>query len=131
VMAVELLVHVFNIWQPEVPRWRLAIQVAGDLAALGIIYVLLQADTLVFMAADGPWASRQDTINDATKLGLIVLAFLIVVGLIFDEGRRLRGGGRLRRPDPRNLARAASVAALHGARFSASRTDNGGGTRHP
>ena len=114
-MSLHLVLHLCNIWQPVVPKWRLVAQMAGDVAALGIIYYLLQANDLVILAADGPWASRHDTINDAVRLGLLVMGVLIAVGLFFDEGKRLRGlppvGKRLPRSDFPHVVAARAVRA--------------------
>jgi hypothetical protein len=100
--------------------------------ALGIIYYLLQANDLVIMPADGPWAARHETINDATKLGLLVLGVLIAIGLVFDEGKRLLG----MQPWQRSLGRAdlAGVVAARAVRAAGvrpSRERGGGPMRHP
>jgi hypothetical protein len=123
-MSFGLVLHVFNIWRPAVPKWRLAAHIACDLVALGIIYYLLQANDLVIMPADGPWAGRHETINDATKLGLLVLGVLIAIGLVFDEGKRLLG----MQPWRASLGRAdlAGVVAARAVRTARVRP-----TRHP
>lgn len=90
-MAVALLLHVLAIWRPQVPRWRLLFHLASDVVALGIIYYLLQAEELVLMPPGGPWTAQHDTINDAARLGLMALAALIGLGMVFDEGKRLLG----------------------------------------
>lgn len=106
-IAFELGLHLLNIWRPVVPKWRLALHIASDLAALGIIYYLLQAHDLVTIPAGGVLAGQQDRINDAARLGLLVLSGLIALGVVFDEGKRLLGFGPLFEPSgaPR-LARA-------------------------
>jgi hypothetical protein len=119
VMAFHLMLNLLAVWRPAVPKWRVALQVVGDVAALGIIYYLLQADSLILVPAGGTWAGQTDTINDATRVGLIVLSVLIVLGLVFDEGRRLLGYDPIRRPDGRrvgDIARRARGAALAGSR---------------
>lgn len=90
-MTLALLLHGLAIWRPQVPRWRLGLHVAGDAVALGIIAYLLQADELVLMPPGGPWTGQQDTINDATRVGLLILATLIGLDMVFDEGKRLLG----------------------------------------
>ena len=116
-MSLHLVLHLCNIWQPVVPKWRLVAQMAGDVAALGIIYYLLQANDLVILSPDGPWAGRQDRIDDAVRLGLLVIGVLIAVGLFFDEGKRLRGlqplGQRLPRSDFAGIVAARAVRAAH------------------
>ena len=79
----------------------------ATLPALGIIYYLLQAHDLVTIPAGGVLAGQQDRINDAARLGLLVLSGLIALGVVFDEGKRLLGFGPLFEPSgaPR-LARA-------------------------
>ena len=114
-MSLHLVLHLCNIWQPVVPKWRLVAQMAGDVAAIGIIYYLLQANDLVILSPDGPWAGRQDTINDAVRVGLLVMGVLIAVGLFFDEGKRLRGlqplGQRFPRSDFAGIVAARAVRA--------------------
>lgn len=91
-MGVELIIHVLNAWRPQVPRWRVAAHMACDLAALGLIVFLLNADALVVAPVAGPWVGLGDRLNDITRVGLLGLGVLISVGLI-DEGRRLLGVG--------------------------------------
>ena len=125
-MSCQLVLHLITIWQPAVPKWRLAAHMVGDLVALGIIYYLIQANDLVIMPADGIWAGRHDAVNDATKLGLLVLAVLIALGLIFDEGKRLLGLQPLTRPFGRSdLADVVAARALRAAGIRPSRGDAG------
>jgi hypothetical protein len=125
-MALHLVLHLCNIWQPVVPKWRLVAKMAGDVAALGIIYYLLQANDLVILAADGPWASRHDTINDGVRLGLLVMGALIAVGSFFDEGKRLRGVQSLGHRLPRShFAGVVAARAVRAAHVRPSRKQNG------
>jgi hypothetical protein len=126
-MSLHLVLHLVNIWRPSVSKWRIVAQMAGDVAALGIIYYLLQANELVILAPE--WAARHDTINDATRLGLLVLGVLIAVGLFFDEGQRLRGLQPLGRPLQRSdLAHLVAARAVRSVRPSRERR---GGRRTP
>lgn len=123
-MSFQLAMHLINLWQPSVPKWRLIAQMTGDVASLGIIYYLIQADNLVLMPADGPWAGRHDTINDATRLGLLVLSVLIALGLVFDEGKRLLGRQPLTRPLGRaELAGVVAARAVRAAGIRPSRAE--------
>jgi hypothetical protein len=91
-MGVELIIHVWNAWRPQVPRWRVAAQMACDLAGLGLIVFLVNADALVVTPVTGQWVGLGDRLDDITRVGLLGLGVLIAVGLI-DEGRRLLGAG--------------------------------------
>jgi hypothetical protein len=93
VMSVGLVVNLLNAWRPQVPKWRLATQLMCDLVALGIIYVLVNADALVVAPASGPWIAAADHLNDITTVGLLGLGALIVLSAI-DGGRRLLGIAR-------------------------------------
>jgi hypothetical protein len=90
-LGFQLLLQLVNIWRPHVSKWRLALHMASDVVALGVIYYLLQANDLVIMPSSGPWAGQHEAINDATKLGLLVVGVLIAIGLVFDEGKRMLG----------------------------------------
>jgi hypothetical protein len=60
--------------------------------ALGIIYVLVNADALVVAPASGLWTGLADRLNDITTVSLLGLGVLIVLSSI-DGGRRLLGIG--------------------------------------
>jgi hypothetical protein len=118
--AFQLVLHLLAVWRPLVPRWRLVLHMAGNVLALGIISYLVQADSLILKPAGSDWAAGLDSINDAARLGLIVLAVLIVLGLVFGQGRRLLGFQPLSAADPAFAARVgrkANQAALHASRF--------------
>lgn len=126
-IAFELGLQLLNIWRPVVPKWRLVLHIAGDLAALGVIYYLLQAQDLVTMPAGGALDGQQDRINDAARLGLLGLSVLIALGTVFDEGKRLLGFGPVF--EPRDTPRL--VRAMRGARWAGvrpPRTNGGTGT---
>ena len=89
-MGVELIIHVWNAWRPQVPRWRVAAHMACDLVALGLIVFLVNADALVVAPVTGQWVGLGDRLDDITRVGLLGLGVLIAVGFI-DEGRRLAG----------------------------------------
>ena len=90
-LGFGLLLQLVNIWRPQVSKWRLVLHMTMDVVALGVIYYLIQANELVIMPASGPWAGQDDAINDAARLGLLVLGVLIALGFVFDEGKRLLG----------------------------------------
>jgi hypothetical protein len=117
-MAAQLVMHLLNFWQPQMPKWRLVVHVLCDVAALGIIYYLVQADMLVVAAEGARWANELDKINNAVKIGLIVLAVLIALGLVFDEGRRLLGKAVATPFNPAHTARLAAVKASGAARVA-------------
>ncbi len=128
-LGFQLLLQLVNIWRPHVSKWRLALHIAGDVVALGVIYYLLQANDLVIMPPNGPWAGQHDAINDATKLGLLVLGVLIGIGLVFDEGKRLLGMQPWQRSFGRSdLANVVAARAMRATRVRPSRGDIRGGT---
>ena len=127
-----LLLQLVNIWRPHVSKWRLALHMAGDVVALGVIYYLLQANELVIMPANGPWAGQHDAINDATRLGLLVLGVLIALGFVFDEGKRLLGLQPWTRSFGRSdFAGAVAARAVRATGVKPSGGDAGGRRSHP
>jgi hypothetical protein len=128
-LGFGLILQLVNIWRPHVSKWRLVLHMAGDVVALGVIYYLLQANELVIMPANGPWAGNPDAINDATKLGLLVLGVLIALGLVFDEGKRFLGLQPRQRSFGRSdLAGAVAARAVRATGLRPSRGDIRGGT---
>ena len=127
-----LLLQLVNIWRPHVSKWRLALHMAGDVVAMGVIFYLIQANELVIMPANGPWAGQHDAINDATRLGLLVLGVLVALGFVFDEGKRLLGlqpwTRQLGRSD---LAGAAAARAIRATGIRTSGGDDRGRRSHP
>jgi hypothetical protein len=90
VLAIELVIHVVNAWRPEVPTWRRVAHMACDVVALGIIYVLVNADAVIVAPSAGSWGGLVPRLDDVARTGLVGLSALIVVGLI-DDGKRLFG----------------------------------------
>ena len=126
-LGFGLLLQLVNIWRPHVSKWRLVLHMTGDVVALGVIYYLLQANELVIMPANGPWAGQHEAINDATKLGLLVLGVLIALGFVFDEGKRLLGLQPLSRSFGRSdFAGAVAARAVRATRVTTSGAQRGG-----
>ena len=128
-LGFHLLLALVNIWRPHLSKGRLALHIAADVVALGVIYYLLQANDLVIMPANGPWAGQHEAINDATKLGLLILGVLIAIGMAFDEGKRLLGMQPWQRSFGRSdLAGVVAARAVRAAGVRPSRGDFRGGT---
>lgn len=101
-LAVSVAQAVVNLFRPEWVRMKRVVRVLTDIAALGIVVYLLQADQWV-VAANGSSASASalSSVNEVVHYGLLATtaAILIVIGM--DAWRLIRGERRQRGQDRR------------------------------
>lgn len=94
VLGASVAQAAINLFRPGWVRLKRVVRVATDLAALGIVIYLLQADTWV-MLANGDIA--QGGANDVVYFGLLFLAIGCGVAILLDGWKLLRGEQRQQR----------------------------------
>lgn len=86
-VAVDCALQWLNVLRPRVTRWRVAVEILGDLGAIAVIAYLFRAGDL-FIITRPSWVDASAIINDVARWGLVTLGVLIAIGLI-DEVKRL------------------------------------------
>jgi hypothetical protein len=94
VLGVSVARAVVNLFRPEWVRLKRVVSVLADIAALGIVLFLLQADTWVTLANG---AAAPGSANEFVYYGLLITSAGFVVGIAVDAWKLIRGEMRQRR----------------------------------
>lgn len=94
VLGISVARAVVNLFRPEWVRLKRVVSVLADIAALGIVLFLLQADTWVTLANG---AAAPGSANEFVYYGLLITSAGFVVGIAVDAWKLIRGELRQRR----------------------------------
>ena len=88
VLGVSVARAVVNLFRPEWVRLKRVVSVVTDIAGLGILLFLLQADTWVTLANG---SAAPGSANEFVYYGLLITAAGFVVGIALDTWKLIRG----------------------------------------
>lgn len=94
VLGVSVARAVVNLFRPEWVRLKRAVSVLTDIAALGIVFFLLQTDSWVTLANG---VAAPDSANEFVYYGLLSTAAVFVLVIATDTWKLIRGELRQRR----------------------------------
>lgn len=94
VLGISVARAVVNLFRPEWVRLKRVVSVLADIAALGIVLFLLQADTWVTLANGD---AAPGSANEFVYYGLLITSAGFVVGIAVDAWKLIRGELRQRR----------------------------------
>lgn len=89
VLGVSVAQAAINLLRPEWVRMKRVVHVATEIAALGIVIYLLQADAWVALASGEVAPSG---VNDVVYVGLLFLAIGCGLAILIDGWRLIRDG---------------------------------------
>ena len=98
VLGISVARAVVNLFRPEWVRLKRAVSVLADIAALGIVLFLLQADTWVTLANG---SAAPGSANEFVYYGLLSTAAVFVLVIAWDAWRLIRGELRQREQERR------------------------------